>query len=217
MCAVQDTSGLDPFPQGFYSRPAEDVARDLLGKELLHRTADGLAAGRIVETEAYLPNDPACHAFRGRTKRNEIMFGEGGHAYTYFSYGCHWLFNVVAGQPGIGCAVLIRALEPTRGVPLMRLRRGIDEVTSLASGPGKLSQALGIDGSHYGQALWSGSLTICACSAEAVDVRTSGRIGISQGADLPLRFFIADNAHLSRANVRRAKPRVRNRVVTSCP
>ena len=140
-----------PLPQCFYARSTEDVAADLLGAVLVHATPDGAAAGRIVETEAYLPNDPACHAYGGKTLRNSIMFGEAGRAYTYFSYGCHWLFNVVTGDVGVASAVLIRALEPITGLEAMRQRRGTRAATALTSGPGKLSQALAIDGSHYGQ------------------------------------------------------------------
>lgn len=199
-----------PLPQSFYARSAEEVAADLLGAVLVHATPEGAAAGRVVETEAYLPDDPACHAFGGRTRRNSIMFGEPGRAYTYFSYGCHWLFNVVTGDVGVPSAVLVRALEPVAGLEAMRERRGTRRATALTSGPGKLSQALAIDGSHYGQPVWEGDLTIRAGETGPIRVETSGRIGLSKATEAPLRFYVADSEHLSRRRVPKGDRHVRS-------
>ena len=191
------------LPQSFYARPTVEVARDLIGKELRHVTEDGVAGGRIVETEAYLPNDPACHAHRGRTPRNAVMFGEPGVAYVYFNYGCHWLFNVVTGEEGVGTAVLIRALEPTVGIDLMRRRRKGSGRRSprredLTSGPGKLTQALAIDAMHYGQPLWRGALTIRNGDGDVPSVTVSERIGIRVGTRFPLRFTLTGSPFVSR-------------------
>jgi DNA-3-methyladenine glycosylase len=139
----------EPLPRAFYARPVLTVARDVIGKVLVHRTAEGVAAGRIVEAEAYRgPEDQAAHSANGRrTKRTEAMWGEPGHAYVYFIYGMHWAFNLVVGRLGEPHAVLIRALEPLPPLDLMRARRGMPEAThALCSGPGKLCRALALDG-----------------------------------------------------------------------
>jgi len=182
----------------FFARSAVVVARDLLGVELRHESPDGVTAGRIVETEAYMETDPACHAYRGRTARNAVLFGEAGRAYVYFSYGVHWLFNVVTGAPGEGCGVLIRALEPTEGAPLMRARRGQRSPRELTSGPGKLTQALALNGSHNGVPLCAGALLIVAGGHPPAPVTVSRRVGISKGTELPLRLYLTGNPHVSR-------------------
>jgi DNA-3-methyladenine glycosylase len=143
------------LPRSFYARPVLVVARETVGKILVHSTPEGIAAGRIVETEAYRgPADRAAHSWRGRTKRTEVMFGPPGHAYMFLLYGVSWAFNIVAGQEGEPHAILVRALEPVDGLELMAKRRGVP-VTSklLTNGPGKLCQALALTRADYGRDL----------------------------------------------------------------
>ncbi len=185
--------------QSFYSRPTRQVAQDLLGQVLVHQTPQGLTSGRIVEVEAYLPkNDPGCHAARGMTPRNQVMFGPAGHAYVYFCYGNHYLFNVVTEKVGTPGAVLIRALEPVEGAGLMAKRRGrldIDD-RGLTNGPGKLVQALGITKQYNGAKLWKKPVYLeRARRKEPVGVTT--RIGITEGSELPLRFYLKGTPYIS--------------------
>src|SRR5712691_12608784 len=143
--------------RSFYRRPAVEVAPDLLGSVLVRVLPDGLRlAGRIVETEAYEPGDPASHAFRGKTQRNAVMFGPPGHLYVYFTYGNHWMMNTVTRSRGEGSAVLLRATEPIEGVDAMARHRGRDSIRDLCSGPGKLAQALAVDRRHDGADLVGG-------------------------------------------------------------
>lgn len=163
------------LPRAFYERPVLDVARDCIGATLVHRTAEGVAAGRIVESEAYRgPEDLAAHSAGGRrTRRTEVMFGPAGRAYMFLLYGMHWAFNIVAGKEGEPHAVLVRAIEPTVGLDLMAQRRGIDPSRrELTNGPGKVCQALGLTGAMYG-------LDLCGGGALWLEWGESGPIGRS--------------------------------------
>ncbi len=170
----------------FYDRPVVEVARDLVGCVVRH--AD--TAGRIVETEAYHESEPACHAFAGLTARTRPLFGPGGVAYVYRSYGIHALLNAVCDDVGVGAAVLIRALEPVEGIDLMRERRGLEREVDLCSGPGKLTQALGIGLSLNESSLLDGPIAMLARPAGTPRPRivAGERIGITRAVELPWRF-----------------------------
>jgi DNA-3-methyladenine glycosylase len=180
----------------FYARPVLEVARELIGCVVEH---EGLA-GRIVETEAYHESEPACHAFVGVTPRTRTLFGEPGLAYVYRSYGIHALLNAVCEPAGVGAAVLIRALEPLVGIEEMRLRRGRARETDLCSGPGKLTQALGVELVQNGTSLLDGPITIRrrAQKRGRSHVLEGARIGITKAVDLHWRFSLAGNLHVSR-------------------
>ncbi|MDO8498395.1 MAG: DNA-3-methyladenine glycosylase [bacterium] len=188
------------FKRDFYRQNAVIVARKLLGSYLVHQSPEGKTVGRIVETEAYLgKDDPASHAYRGKTRRNAVMFGPPGHAYIYFTYGMHYCFNVVTGKNGVGEAALIRALEPLEGLELIKQRRKTVNVYQLCSGPAKLVQAMGITPDLNGSDLTSGPLQIFTAGIdnEKIEIITAPRIGISQAQDLPLRFYIKGNSYIS--------------------
>ena len=170
-----------------------EVAPDLVGATLL---VDGVG-GRIVEVEAYDHEDPAAHGYRGRTARNASMFGPPGHAYVYRSYGIHWCLNLVCEDEGTASAVLLRALEPTRGLDTMQARRGVEDPRLLCSGPGRLCQALGVTRDHDGLPLDVPPFRIEA-PEETVEVVASARIGITRAADLPWRYAVAGSRYLSR-------------------
>jgi DNA-3-methyladenine glycosylase len=182
--------------QSFYDRSVHDVARDLIGCVVRH----GETAGRIVETESYHMEEPACHAFAGVTERTRTLYGEPGRAYVYFSYGIHSLLNAVAEAEGIGAAVLVRALEPVDGVEAMRARRGLERAEELCSGPGKLTQALDIGLSLNGSSLVDGPIELLAREPGAREPRVvvGERVGITKAAELPWRFCDADSRHVSR-------------------
>ena len=167
---------------------------DLLGCVLSRRSPEGLASGVIVETEAYRPEDPACHAYKGPTMRNRTMFGGPGLAYVYLSYGTHRLLNVVCEGEGVGSAVLIRALRPTEGREVMARRRGRE--SSLCNGPGRLTQALAIDLSHDGRDLTRGDLNISSGEPSGEIVATI-RIGITRGTELPWRYLVLGDENVS--------------------
>jgi len=175
------------------------LARDLLGRILFYRTAEGLLAGRIVETEAYTGEaDPASHAFRGRSARNAVMFGPAGHAYVYFSYGMHYCLNVVADQPRMAGAVLLRALEPRAGVDVMRSHGEHGPEARLLSGPGKIGRAFGLTLQDNGRDFTRGPLGIAAGMAVTDhEVTVSRRIGISRAVELPYRFAVLGSRSVS--------------------
>jgi len=176
--------------QQFFNRSSVEVARDLIGAEL---DVSG-TGGVIVETEAYEPDEPASHSFRGVTQRNAVMFGPPGHAYVYRSYGIHWCLNFVC-RPG--SAVLIRALQPVRGIEEMETRRGFSDPLLLCSGPGRLCQALGIAIEHNGLSLFAPPFELTLPDASPLIV-TGRRIGISQAVDLPWRFGLSGSLHISK-------------------
>jgi DNA-3-methyladenine glycosylase len=180
----------------FFDRSVHEVARDLIGCRL----AVGETAGIIVETEAYEASDPACHAYIGRTARNEVLFGPPGRAYVYLSYGIHSLLNFVTESEGTASAVLIRALEPTDGIDLMRARRQRDDVEGLCSGPGKLTEALGVDLSLNGADLLAPpfGLSDRGETWNGAEIVTSERIGITKAAELPWRYSVAGSRYVSK-------------------
>ena len=182
--------------ESFFERSVHDVAPDLIGCELRF----GDAAGVIVETESYERDDPACHAYVGLTRRTSILFGPPGRAYVYLSYGIHSLLNAVAEPEGSAAAVLIRALEPTRGIEEMRGRRGTRDVRGLCSGPGKLTEALGIGLGINGAPLTRQPFEILPRTGRwtGVKVGAGPRIGISKAVELPWRFCAAGSDFLSR-------------------
>ena len=191
----------DILPRSFYERPTNAVARDLLGKVLVHSTREGRTSGIVVEAEAYLGDgDSGSHASIGATPRNRVMFEDAGIAYVYFTYGMHYCFNAVAKPRGEAGAVLIRALEPIEGKDLMKRRRGNEDLLSLTSGPAKLTQALAINRSQNGVDLTGDHLFFTEGPPFRFTMGVSPRIGLSRGKDLPLRFFIEDNPHVSRRN-----------------
>ena len=171
------------------------VARALIGCVVRHDDA----AGVIVETEAYHESEPACHAYVGRTARTLTLFGPPGLAYVYRSYGVHAMLNAVAEPDGVGAAVLIRALEPSAGIDLMRARRGRERLEELCSGPGKLTQALAIELIHNGGDLRDGPVTISPGGGRRLEIVTSRRIGITRAVELPWRFSVRGSRFLSRA------------------
>jgi DNA-3-methyladenine glycosylase len=217
------TENLKKLPRSFYLRPTIVIARELLGKHLVRTVKGATLVGRIVETEAYRGKlDPASHAYRGRTLRNEVMFKEGGHLYVYFTYGMHFCSNVVTGTEGIGEAVLIRALEPLEGIELMARNRFEDrarhpsnhkstnhhlpahqsptsQLTNLTNGPAKLCQALGMERKENGVDLTGNEIYILnAPTLPASQIGTSERIGITKGKEKKWRFYIKGNAWVSR-------------------
>lgn len=186
------------LPRSFYRRSTVEVARDLLGKVLAH----GPTAGIVVETEAYLGGDDlASHSAAGLTNRTRVIFGPPGHAYVYLSYGMHECLNIVAEPDGKAGCVLIRALEPVEGLEIMRARRPRARTDrDLASGPGKLTQALAIDRTLNGVDMTQGDLIVRhPASPRAIEIEVTKRIGITKCADLPLRFIVKANPFVSRA------------------
>ncbi|MDQ4125135.1 MAG: DNA-3-methyladenine glycosylase [Actinomycetota bacterium] len=182
------------------------MARELIGCVFAHRTAEGIAAVRLVETEAYRgPLDPGSHGYRGMTPRTEVMYGPPGRLYVYFTYGMHWCANVVCGRDGECEAVLLRGGEPVSGLDLMRVRRGGVADKLLASGPARLAQALGIARAHNGATLLRGGDIWCAEDDETDELRNgevsqTTRIGLAagRGDDIPWRYVVPGHPHASR-------------------
>lgn len=190
--------------RAFYERPTLTVAADLLGKVLVHQSTDGLTAGTIVEAEAYIgQEDPACHASAGLTPRTAPLFGPPGHAYVYLNYGIHFLFNVVTEADGDPAAILIRALEPLEGLPLMRTRRAADRRSGpvpdheLCRGPGALARAMGITLVHNRADLCQDGLHLDDRGIHPREIVWTPRIGITVGADRPWRCRIAGHPSVS--------------------
>jgi DNA-3-methyladenine glycosylase len=197
---------LSPLPRSFYEPSAEVVAPKLLGHLLIRNTPEGPCGGPIVEVEAYLTDDPACHAFNGPTARTRVMWGPPGHSYVYFIYGNHWCFNVVCLPPGKAEAVLIRAIEPAIGLEMMERRRKVVRQRDLTNGPGKLCAAMGIDRSFDGDDLCDANSPLLIARnpslktflRERGPVVTTTRIGIVKAASLPLRFYLDGSDFVSR-------------------
>jgi DNA-3-methyladenine glycosylase len=178
----------------FFARSVHEVAPELIGSTLLV----GGVGGRIVEVEAYDGEDPASHGYAGPTDRNRSMFGPPGHAYVYRSYGVHWCLNLVCDEEGKPEAALVRALEPTDGLQVMRRRRALDDERLLCAGPGRLCQALGIDGAHDGLPLDEPPFELFP-AREPAEISRGPRIGITRAAELPWRYGLAGSRFLSRA------------------
>ncbi|MCD6359959.1 MAG: DNA-3-methyladenine glycosylase [Armatimonadetes bacterium] len=198
---AQTAAEAEPLPVEFYLQPTERVARELLGRLLVHDAPDGLTVGRIVETEAYLAeSDPGCHAARGRTERNSPMFEGPGTIYVYLIYGMHCCMNLVTQAEGVPEAVLLRAVEPLAGIELMRRRRGRSSLKELASGPAKLTQAFGVTLENNRGTILSRPLFVSRKRIEPGETVTTTRIGLAAGCgdELPLRMCVADSPWLSR-------------------
>jgi DNA-3-methyladenine glycosylase len=179
--------------RAFFARSVHEAAPDLIGATLL---VDGVG-GLIVEVEAYHHTDPAAHSYRGPTARNAVMFGPPGFVYVYRSYGVHWCVNFVCEEEGSASAVLIRALEPTRGLATMRRRRGVSDIRALCSGPGKLTEALGITHRHNALALDAPPFALYARTGK-LDVASGVRIGITKAVELPWRYGQRGSKFLSK-------------------
>jgi len=182
-----------PLKRAFFGRSVHEVAPDLIGATLL---VDGVG-GVIVEVEAYHHTEPAAHSYRGPTLRNAVMFGPPGFAYVYRSYGIHWCVNFVCEKEGSASAVLIRALQPTHGMATMRRRRRLHDERSLCSGPGKLTEALGITHKHNGLPLDAPPIALFA-RATKPDIVAGARIGLTKAVELPWRYGLKGSRFLSK-------------------
>ena len=182
-----------PLKRSFFARDVNEVASDLIGATMLLNGVGGI----IVEVEAYHHSEPAAHSFNGPTPRNQVMFGPPGFSYVYRSYGIHWCVNFVCEKAGSASAVLIRALEPTHGIPAMRRRRGLDDERSLCSGPGKLCEALGITIAHSELPLDAPPFALHARVGKP-EVITGLRIGITKAVDLPWRYGLKGSRFVSK-------------------
>jgi DNA-3-methyladenine glycosylase len=195
------------LPVSFFARPADVVARELLGTLVISSVGRRPTAGRIVESEAYLgAEDPASHGYRRRrNERNAALFGPPGSWYVYRSYGLHWCANLVCGPEGNGGAVLLRALEPLDGLESMRSRRGEVDDRHLCSGPGKLCQALGITRELDGLSMVGSPVVVAPGEAERPSTLVTARVGITKAAEWPLRFLAAGSLYVSRGPFTRQK------------
>jgi DNA-3-methyladenine glycosylase len=182
-----------PLKRAFFGRSVHEVAPDLIGATLLVNGVGGI----IVEVEAYHHTDPAAHSYNGPTPRNLVMFGPPGFAYVYRSYGIHWCVNFVCEKEGSASAVLIRALQPTHGLPAMRRRRGLEDERALCSGPGKLTEALGITHAHNALPLDEPPIALHARTGK-IDVVSGIRIGLTKAVELPWRYGLKGSRYLSK-------------------
>jgi DNA-3-methyladenine glycosylase len=203
-------AALRSLPSGFYLRPLLEVARDLLGRLLVHDAPEGRAAVRLVEVEAYDGSgmDPASHAYRGETRRNAVMFGPPGRLYVYFTYGMHHCVNVVCAPAGVAQAILLRAGEPVLGVDLMAARRPTSSRRDLARGPARLGQALGLGAWANGADLDAGPVLLTEGWPVAdAEVAWTGRVGVSAGAERPWRALVSSSRHVSPGRPGPPRPR----------
>lgn len=191
-----------PIKRNFFYQDTVKVAKDILGKLLVRESSQGIFVGRIVEVEDYRGiDDPASHSYRGKTKRNEIMFGKPGVVYVYFTYGYHYCLNVVTEKAGIAAAVLIRALKPLKGIDEMKINRGVKDLTKVASGPGKLTKAFQITLEENGLDITNASsyMNIYEINKpEQFQIVQTTRIGIRLAKEFPWRFYIKDNPNVSK-------------------
>ncbi len=192
---------MQPIDPSILHLPTTEAAKALLGKVFVKMHGDVPVGGIIVETEAYLHDDPACHASRGKTKRNEVMFREAGHIYVYFTYGMHWCANIVTNEAGVGEAVLIRAIEPLpESIVSMKLnRKGINKIKELANGPAKLTQAMRITGTDNGKYINKQDIFLYENpQPKHFNIISTPRIGISVGTHLSYRYYMEHSEYLSR-------------------
>ncbi len=191
-------SGSIKLPRSFFLQPTLDVARGLIDKTIVYNSPQGLITAKIVETEAYIgEGDPACHAARGKTPRNAVMFGPGGYSYIYFIYGMYHCLNVVTEKEGFPAAVLIRAAEPIEGLDIIK-RHSPQSDKLFTNGPGKLCRAFGLTRDQNGLDLLGDELIIVSCDEQLHEIKTSPRIGIKQATQREWRFFANDSPYISR-------------------
>jgi len=209
--SADDSDRLLRVGRPFYSGSAPQVAKGALGMLLVRVVGGERLSGVIVEAEAYRgTGDPASHAFRGRTKRNEVMFGDPGHAYVYFTYGNHFCLNLTCEPAGKAAAVLVRAVEPLEGIGRMRRNRGVEDLRDLASGPGKLTKALAIGGDLNGEDLVTSDSLFLEEGKRPAGIETSSRVGVTEGWERKWRFFVGGSPYVSPGRPSGAPPRTHN-------
>lgn len=188
---------MKPIPESFFKKDTIKISKDLLGKYIIHKNL----IGKIVETEAYLKDDPASHSFKGLTKRNSAMFGPPGYSYIYFTYGMYHCLNITTNKEGIGEAVLIRSIEPVKGINQMKKNRKLNSIKNLTNGPAKLTIALNLNINHNNINFLNPNSPIKIMQPnkkEKFEIIETERIGISKGRELPHRFYIKDNLFVSK-------------------